>query len=293
MLSPLPQPSVERYSAGMFKWDSVFDWGRRASDKRDAAPATPVRDQLLESLIAHEQIEVLYQPQIEPGTGRIVGAEALARSALTPSAEGLFKRAAAAGLDERLSRLVQRKALRCAAAWEGPLKNLKLSINLLPADLSREGYEQWLLEEIETAGMVPDRLTVEITESALLVDQESVALRLNVLRAAGISIAIDDFGTGYASLAYLTSLPIDTIKIDRGLITEIVGRERDRIVVKAMIRLARELDLQVAVEGVESTPQLALLAEWGCDLYQGFLGAGALSQEELWRFVAAAQVEAA
>jgi len=277
----------------MFKWESVFDRGRRASDKQVPAQATPVRDQLLESLIAHEQIEVLYQPQIEPGTGRIVGAEALARSALTQSAEGLFKRAAAAGLDERLSRLVQRKALRCAAAWEGPLKNLKLSINLLPADLSREGYEQWLIEEIETAGMDPDRLTVEITESALLVDQDAVAVRLNALRKAGISIAIDDFGTGYASLAYLTSLPLDMIKIDRGLITEIVGRERDRIVVKAMIRLARELDLLVAVEGVESTPQLALLAEWGCDLYQGFLGAGALSQEELWRFVAAAQVEAA
>jgi len=277
----------------MFKWESVFDWGRRASDKQAPVPSTPVRDQLLESLIAHEQIEVLYQPQIEPGTGRIVGAEALARSALTQSAEGLFKRAAAAGLDERLSRLIQRKALRCAAAWEGPLRNLKLSVNLLPADLVREGFEKWLLEEIETAGMDPTRLTVEITESALLVDQEAVAERLNVLRKAGISIAIDDFGTGYASLAYLTSLPLDMIKIDRGLITEIVGRERDRIVVKAMIRLARELDLLVAVEGVESTPQLALLADWGCDLYQGFLGAGALSQEELWRFVAAAQVEAA
>ena len=277
----------------MFKWDSVFDWGRRASDKCGPIPATPARDQLLESLIAHEQIEVLYQPQIEPGTGRIVGAEALARSALTPSAEGLFKRAAAAGLDERLSRLIQRKALRCAAAWEGPLKNLKLSINLLPADLSRDGYEQWLLEEVETAGLDPNQLTVEITESALLVDQDAVAERLTTLRKAGVSIAIDDFGTGYASLAYLTSLPLDMIKIDRGLITEIVGRERDRIVVKAMIRLARELDLMVAVEGVESTPQLVLLAEWGCDLYQGFLGAGALSQEELWRFVAAAQVEAA
>ena len=277
----------------MLKWDSVFNWGRRSSDKPAPVPSIPVRDQLLESLIAHEQIEVLYQPQIEPGTGRIIGAEALARSALTPSAEALFKRAAAAGLDERLSRLVQRKALRCAAAWEGPLKNLNLSINLLPADLSREGYEQWLLEEIDTAGMDPNRLTVEITESALLVDQAAVADRLTALRKVGIAIAIDDFGTGYASLAYLTSLPLDMIKIDRGLITEIVGRERDRIVVKAMIRLARELDLLVAVEGVESTPQLALLAEWGCDLYQGFLGAGALSQEELWRFVAAAQVEAA
>jgi EAL domain-containing protein (putative c-di-GMP-specific phosphodiesterase class I) len=277
----------------MFKWESVFEWGRRASDQHAPAPVTPIKDQLLESLIAHEQIEVLYQPQIEPGTGRIVGAEALARSSVAPSAEALFSRAAAAGLGERLSRLIQRKALRSAAAWEGPLRSLKLSINLLPEDLSRDGYEQWLLDEVGTAGLDPKRLTVEITESALLVDQPAVAARLARLREAGVTIAIDDFGTGYASLAYLTTLPLDMIKIDRGLITDIVGGERDRIVVRAMIRLARELDLAVAVEGVESTPQLALLAEWGCDLYQGFLGAGALTEEELWRFVAAAQVEAA
>ena len=90
-----------------------------------------------------------------------------------------------------------------------------------------------------------------------------------------------------------TSLPLDTLKIDRGLIADIVGGERDRIVVKAMIRLARELDLKVIVEGVESTAQLALLAEWGCDLYQGFLGAGALDEAELARFVAASMAAAA
>ena len=106
-------------------------------------------------------------------------------------------------------------------------------------------------------------------------------------------IAVDDFGTGYASLAYLISLPLDSIKIDRGLIADIVGGERDRIVVRAMIHLARELDLSVVVEGVETTGQLDLLAEWGCDLYQGFLGAGALTQEELTRFVAASNAEAA
>jgi EAL domain-containing protein (putative c-di-GMP-specific phosphodiesterase class I)/transposase len=197
---------------------------------------------LLESLIAHEQIEVLYQPQIEPGTGRIVGAEALARSSVAASAEALFRRATAAGLGERLSRLIQRKALRSAAAWEGPLRSLKISINLLPEDLSREGYEQWLLDEVHTAGMDPNRLTLEITESALLVDQPAVAARLARLRDAGVTIAIDDFGTGYASLAYLTTLPLDMIKIDRGLIADIVGGERDRIVVRAMIRLARELE---------------------------------------------------
>jgi len=277
----------------MFKWNNVFERGRRASDCKAPVPVTPVSDALLESLIAHEQIEVLYQPQIEPSTGRIVGAEALARCSIASSAQALFRRAEAAGLNERLSRLVQRKAMRAAAAWEGPLKGLKLSINLLPEDISREGYEDWLLDESGTLGMDPERLTVEITESALLVDQPAVAERLTRLRRAGVTIAIDDFGTGYASLAYLTTLPLDLIKIDRGLITDIVGGERDRIVVRAMIRLARELDLQVAVEGVESTPQLVLLAEWGCDFYQGFLGAGALSEDELWRFVAAAQVQAA
>ena len=248
---------------------------------------------MLESIIAHEQIEVLYQPLIEPLSGRIVGAEALARAAIANSGGALFARASAAGLDERLSRLVQRKALRCAAVWEGPLKGLKISLNLLPKDLARDGFEKWLLGEIEAAGIDPSRVMVEITESALLIDQPAVAERLAALRSEGIGIAVDDFGTGYASLAYLTSLPLDMLKIDRGLITHIVGGERDRIVVKAMIRLARELGLGVVVEGVESTGQLALLADWGCDLYQGFLGAGALTHEELTRFVGAAQVEAA
>jgi EAL domain-containing protein (putative c-di-GMP-specific phosphodiesterase class I) len=277
----------------MLTWDNISKWGRRASDVGAMAPAKPKRDPLLEAAIAHEQIDVLFQPLIEPGTGRIVGAEALARSLIVDDATALFARAMAGGLAERLSRLVQRKALRCAAVWEGPLRHLDLSINVLPADISRDGYDSWLLDEIGAAGMNPARVTVEITENALLIDQEAVAGRLSRLREAGIRIAVDDFGTGYASLAYLTSLPLDAIKIDRGLIADLVGGERDRIVVKAMVHLARELDLRVVVEGVETTGQLALLAEWGCDLYQGFLGAGALTHEELTRFVAAANAEAA
>ncbi len=106
-------------------------------------------------------------------------------------------------------------------------------------------------------------------------------------------MALDDFGTGYASLAYLAALPLDALKLDRGLVAEIASGERDQIVVKGVIRLARELGLTVIVEGVESTAQLALLAEWGCDLYQGFLGAGVLDEEELSRFVAVSRVAAA
>ena len=275
----------------MLKRGGVSNWGR--GELGATARAVPACDWVLETAIAHEQIEVQFQPLIVPRTGRVVGAEALARSSIAQSADELFARAVAAGLDERLSRLVQKKALRSAAVWEGPLRGLKLSLNLLPQEISRTGYERWLLDEIGAVGIDPSRITVEITENALLVGQEAVAERLGQLRDAGISIAIDDFGTGYASLAYLTTLPLDMIKIDRGLIADLVGGSRDRIVVKAMIRLARELDLKVVVEGVESMGQLALLADWGSDLYQGFFGAGALTEEELARFVATAEIQAA
>lgn len=275
----------------MLTWNEIGKWGRRASDVGATMPSAPRRDLLLEAAIAHEQVDVLYQPLIDPESGRISGAEALARSPVVADAEMLFARATAGGLDERLSRLIQRKALRSAAVWEGPLKSLGLSINILPADISRDGYDDWLLDEIEQAGIDPRRVTLEITESALLAERQQVADRLTRLREAGVRIAVDDFGTGYASLAYLTSLPLDAIKIDRGLVADIVGGERDRIVVRAMIHLARELDLTVVVEGVETAGQLALLAEWGCDLYQGFLGAGALTHEELTRFVTAANAE--
>ncbi len=277
----------------MFKWFSGLNGGQRASDRQDPAPVVHKRDRILEAVIAHQHIALLFQPQIDPASGRIIGVEALARWDGAASPEKLFERAAAAGLAERLSRLVQRKALRAAATWEGELKTLHLSINLLPQDLARPGYDQWLLDEIECVGLDPTRITVEITESALLSDSDSIAERLSRLRSVGVRVAVDDFGTGYASLAYLTSLPLDILKIDRGLVADIVGGARDRIVVKAMIALARELDLKVVVEGVESTAQLALLADWGCDLYQGFLGAGPLDEIELARFVAASMAEAA
>ncbi len=260
---------------------------RSGTQRRTSGTA---RDSLLEQAIALEQVDVLFQPLIEPASGVVVGAEALVRSAISPSAEALFARAAGAGLDQRLSRLVQRTALNAAALWEGPLKGLAISLNLLPSEIALEDFERAFSDTIELAGIDPRRVIVEITENALLVGDEAVAGRLTRLREAGVRIAIDDFGTGYSNLAYLTTLPLDIIKVDRGLIAEMVGRSRDRIVVKALIRLARDLDLKVVVEGVESRGQLMLLAEWGCDYYQGFLGSGALTHEELVRFVATTQL---
>ena len=275
----------------MYKRDGV-ETKERGDERRTASPRRR-RDDLLAAVIAHQQIAVVFQPQINPSTGAVEGAEALARWDRVAGAEQLFARAAAAGLSERLSRLVQSKALRAAAAWEGPLRRLRISINLLPDEIVQDGYVQWFLDEVQTAGIDPKRVTIEITENVLLSDLEAVAKNLEKIREAGIKVALDDFGTGYASFAYLGSLPLDALKIDRGLIDKISTSERDRIVVKSIFGLSRELGLSVVVEGVESTSQLVLLAEWGCELYQGFLGAGALDEQELRRFVAVSQANAA
>jgi EAL domain-containing protein (putative c-di-GMP-specific phosphodiesterase class I) len=265
----------------------------RADERRTATAPRRRRDDLLAAVIAHQQIAVVFQPQIDPATGEVRGAEALARWDRVAGAEALFERAAAAGLSERLSRLVQHKALRAAAAWEGPLRRLRISINLLPEDILQDDYVDWLLDEVRAVGIDPKRVTIEITESALLSDLERVAANLERLRETGIKVALDDFGTGYASLAYLGSLPLDALKIDRGLVAKIGTSERDRIVVRSIFSLARDLGLTVIVEGVECTTQLVLLADWGCDLYQGFLGAGALDEMELSRFVAVSKASAA
>ena len=258
----------------------------RGSDRLKRPAQTP-RDLALEQALADDLIQIAYQPQIEPCSGRVEGAEALARWSGADSPEQLFARAAAVGLTERLSRHVQRKALRAFGKWHGPHGALRLSLNLAPEDLVREGYDDWLVDELAAAKVDPTRLTLEITENSLLIDRIIVSTRLQRLRGLGVEIAVDDFGTGYANLAYLTSLPLDTLKIDRGLIAEIVGGSRDRIVVKAMIGMARELGLKVVVEGIETAAQLSLVADWGCDLYQGFLVAGALNEVELKRFVKA------
>ena len=234
----------------MLKRDGV-ETRERNEDRRESPAPRRRKDDLLAAVIAHQQIGVVFQPQIDPASGEVAGAEALARWDRVAGAEQLFARAAAAGLSEPLSRLVQFKALRAAAAWEGPLRRLRVSINLLPEDILQDNYVDWLIGQINSVGIDPKRVTIEITENALLSDLDAVAERLTRIRQEGIKVALDDFGTGYASLSYLSSLPLDALKIDRGLVARIGTSERDRIVVRSIFSLARDLGLTVIVEGVE------------------------------------------
>ncbi|MFM9829156.1 MAG: putative bifunctional diguanylate cyclase/phosphodiesterase [Sphingomonas sp.] len=239
----------------------------------------------LRQAIAAGEIDIVFQPQVTVSTGQIVGVEALARwehpRLGSLGAETLFAAAERADLVIGLSDHIQRIALDRAAAWPASLATLRLAINLTAADIARPDFADIFIDRVDASGFARSRLTVEITEGGLIDDLGVAAGLLAALRAAGCRVAIDDFGTGYSSLAYLKALPLDYLKIDKKLAQDIAGGARDRIVVRGVIDMARSLGLSVVAEGVETAEQLDLLAKEGCQYYQGFLCAPAMSTTDL------------
>jgi diguanylate cyclase (GGDEF)-like protein len=239
----------------------------------------------LRRALDQDEIEIRFQPQVDVATGKIVGAEALARWNHPQYGElgavTLFSVAEGSDYLVQLSDHVQRKAIGAAAAWPEALAGLRLSVNITAADIVRPGFAAQFLELVRESGFDPARLTVEVTEGGLIEDLATAAGLLAELRSGGLRVAIDDFGTGYSSLAYLKALPLDYLKIDKRLCQDIAGSFRDRIVVRSVIDMARSLGIDVIAEGVETEEQLSLLAQEGCNLYQGFLCAPPVSGAEL------------
>lgn len=245
----------------------------------------------LRRALDRNEIEILFQPQLSIASGRVIGVEALARWQHPDhgelGAQTLFAVAERSDYLTALSGHVQRRAATIAASWPQSLEMLRLAINLTSADIARADFVASFFAMIDSTGFPRSRLTVEVTESGLIEDLASAATVLASLRAGGCRVAIDDFGTGYSSLAYLKALPLDYLKIDKDLASDIAGSTRDRIVVRGVIDMARSLGLAVVAEGVETEEQLALLAADGCNYYQGFLFAQPVGVDELVRLVSA------
>ncbi len=231
------------------------------------------------------EIGIVFQPQYPMDSERISGVEALARwnhPKYGPLSAGvLFATAERSDYMLPLSAHIQAEALRQAAAWPPALGKLRLSINLTAADIAQPSFMPDFLALVDRSGFARSRLTVEITESGLIEDVAAASALLTAVRAQGLSVAIDDFGTGYSSLAYLKSLPLDYLKIDSGLAQDIAGTARDRIIVRGVIHMAKSLGLSVIAEGVETEQQRELLANEGCDFYQGFLRSAGISSADL------------
>jgi EAL domain-containing protein (putative c-di-GMP-specific phosphodiesterase class I) len=201
-------------------------------------------------------------------------------------AHTLFEVAESAEVAVQLGDQIRARALDIAVAPAPDLAGISLSINLTAAELGAPQLVEKVLDDLDRTGFPRHLLTLEVTESDLIENLDTAAATLAELRAHGIRIALDDFGTGYSSLAYLRQLPLDCLKIDRALVTDLVGSMRDGVVVKGVVEMARALGIRTIAEGVENTAQLAAVRDTGCEIYQGFLCSAPLRASELSAFVA-------
>jgi diguanylate cyclase (GGDEF)-like protein/PAS domain S-box-containing protein len=238
---------------------------------------TPRRVALIGELrrgIDQDQLLLHYQPKINLRTQAVDGVEALVRW-IHPR-EGLLgpgefvEMAEDTGLIKPLTFWVLHTALLQCRAWHQTGASLNVAINLA-ADMLREPeLVEIVTAHLESTDALPEWLTLEVTESAVMADPEQARETLARLRRIGVRISIDDFGTGYSSLAYLRDLPVNEVKIDRSFVTEMDSREQDACIVRSVIELGHNLGLQVVAEGVEAQTTVERLAGMGCDYVQGF-----------------------
>ncbi|MGN6594945.1 GGDEF domain-containing phosphodiesterase [Sphingopyxis terrae] len=257
----------------------------RAAADQLARPASARDGVMVKSALANDEVAIFYQPQYEVATGTMIGVEALLRWQHPElgllGAGPLVTAARAARMERELTEHAHRVALAEIAGWPRALGKLRVSLNITAADLGDPDFADRFAAMVKATGVDPDRLTLELTEQAMLSDPASAAAQLAQIRALGCAIAIDDFGTGYSSLSLLARLPIDYLKIDNGFTRTIDGSDRDRIVVRAIVDLARALGLLVVAEGVENERQLERLRELGVATWQGFLKSGPVPGSEL------------
>lgn len=248
------------------------------------------RAQLAEELahaVEHDEIRVLYQPVIDPHSGRVTSVEALARWAhptrgeLTP--KDFIGLAEDTGLIVGLGLRVLHLACTQAAAWVEAVGDRApiVHVNLSATQLGAANLADLVAAVVERAGLRPELLCLEITETVVMEDAEAAISTLDRLCKLGVGLAIDDFGTGYSSLSYLRRLPVDTLKIDQSFVDGLGPDPEDSSIVAAIISLARTLELGTIAEGVETAEQLVLLAGLGCTGAQGFLIAEPVPAEAL------------
>ncbi|MGO9955488.1 MAG: EAL domain-containing protein [Solirubrobacteraceae bacterium] len=238
------------------------------------------------ALVDERQLFLQYQPLVSLRSGQIVGAEALARWrhpewGLVSPLEFIAV-AEDSGLIHELGAVVIRRAAHESVAWQDHPGFCAVAINVSTRQLvTPDEVPALICEAIATERLAQGFVTVEITESAQIEHLQTVRGTLNALKNLGVKLSLDDFGTGYSPLSYLRELPLDSVKIDRTLISNILDTPRAADLAAAIIDMGHALDLQVTAEGVETSEQAALLQALGCDIAQGYYFARPLSPERL------------
>ncbi|MBT8225241.1 MAG: EAL domain-containing protein [Dactylosporangium sp.] len=222
-----------------------------------------------------QEFSLQYQPIVSLGTGRPIGVEALIRwnhpqRGPVPPSE-FISIAEETGIIRELSRWVLEQSARQASEWRKAIPGLCLNVNVSARQIGFRRFPAEVAEILAGTGLPSHALTLELTETALMLDPEAALSHLRELRELGVQVSVDDFGTGYSSLSYLRNFPVDEVKIDRTFVAHMDRSADDLTLVRAIVDLGRSLRLQTVAEGIENTRQLTTLRELGCGLGQGYL----------------------
>ncbi|WP_027683929.1 putative bifunctional diguanylate cyclase/phosphodiesterase [Rhizobium leguminosarum] len=282
----------------LMKASDVALYAAKKDGRGRARPFDPSMLELLEQrellrrslrmALVQEQFSIEYQPIAEGGS--IVGFEALLRwnhpllGKIPPTA--FIPMAEADGMMPEIGAWVLEQACREAMKWP---QNYIVAVNLSAAEFLTSGLTDRVSQTLDLIGLPPDRLELEITESVLLERTVNNIDTLNTLNVLGIRISLDDFGTEYSSLSYLKTFPFDTIKIDKYFITDLESDLKGQAIVRCIVNLAHDLDMQVTAEGVETPGQAEWLRSVGCDRLQGYLISRPLPVEAIGEFITRAE----
>ncbi|NVN84460.1 MAG: EAL domain-containing protein [Rhodopseudomonas sp.] len=240
----------------------------------------------LRAALAEKQFEMFYQPIVSVSSNEVIAFEALIRwrhpgRGMVSPAE-FIPVAEETGLIIPLGEWILRQVCADALSWP---RHIRVAINLSPVQFRNPKLVQTVFSALATTHLEPGRLELEITETALLQDNESVLEMLHRLKSFGVQISMDDFGTGYSSLSYLRSFPFDKIKIDQSFVCGLGKQDDSLAIVRAAIGLGKNLGMTTLAEGVETDRQLRVLREEGCDEVQGFLFSRAVPLKETYQLL--------
>lgn len=244
----------------------------------------------LRQALDRNELSLVFQPQLAVDSGEIIGAEALLRwqhgklGAISPAV--FIPMAEETGAIIDIGYWVLEQACRHAVCWKNTHgKSIRVAVNISPRQLFHTDLEAIVTRVLATTGLPAEHLELEITESTALEDFNTACRVLGKLKSLGILLALDDFGTGFSSLSYLAQLPVDTLKIDKSFIDNLANSPQHQAIAKSIIGLAANLGLNVIAEGIETIDQCALLANWQCDVIQGFWFSRPLSSEAFTTFL--------
>jgi diguanylate cyclase (GGDEF)-like protein/PAS domain S-box-containing protein len=246
-------------------------------------------DHDMRQALAEGRFRLHYQPQVELGSDRVIGAEALIRwrdpqrGDISPAE--FIPLAEESGFVVAIGDWVLREAVEQAAHWLGRGLRMPVAVNVSALQFQQAHFVENVAAALHDAALPPSMLELELTEGVLLGDAEDGLKRMRALAALGVTLSIDDFGTGYSSLGYLKRFPIQRLKIDRSFVQGLPGDPSDVGIANAIVQMGRALGLQVIAEGVETEAQRDFLAQAGCHEFQGYLFAPPLNPEDFERRV--------